>query len=116
MEMRNTEQLLASIGLMAYKVDSLPEANDALRGYGPESFHGDRITLKKKAGQESAVSKHNIHVSSMSGKFTVVNYWKVSKVNVSVEAYIYVQDQGITITPFFKLLQKPVSLKFTVPY
>ena len=62
MEMRNTEQLLASIGLMAYKVDSLREANDALKGYGPESFHGDRITLKKKAGQESAVSKHNIHV------------------------------------------------------
>ena len=48
MEMRNTEQLLASIGLMAYKVDSLREANDALKGYGPESFHGDRITLKKK--------------------------------------------------------------------
>ena len=48
MEMRNTEQLLASIGLMAYQVDSLPEANDALRGYRPESFHGDRITLKKK--------------------------------------------------------------------
>lgn len=53
--------------VMAYKVDSLQEANDALKGYGPESF---RITLKKKAGQESAVSKHiNIHVSSMSGKF-----------------------------------------------
>ena len=77
MEMRNTEQLLASIGLMAYKVDSLREANDALKGYGPESFHGDRITLKKKAGQESAVSKHNIHISSMSGKFILANYEKV---------------------------------------
>ena len=53
MEMRNTEQLLASIGLVAYKVDSLREANDALKGYWPESFHGDQITLKKKAGQES---------------------------------------------------------------
>ena len=72
MEMRNTEQLLASIGLMAYKVDSLREANDALKGYGPESFHGDRITLKKKSW--SAVSKHNIHVSSMSGKFILANY------------------------------------------
>lgn len=62
---------------MAYKVDSLQEANDALKGYGPESFHGDWITLKKKAGQESAVSRHNIHVSSMSGKFILVNYEKV---------------------------------------
>ena len=35
----------------------------------PESFHGNRISLKKKAGQEAAVSRHNIHVSSMSGKF-----------------------------------------------
>ena len=48
MEMRNTEQLLASIGLLAYKVDSLKEANAALKNYGPESFHGDRITVKKK--------------------------------------------------------------------
>ena len=78
MEMRNREQLLASIDLMAYKVDSLQQGNDALKGYGPESFHGDRITLKKKkAGQESAVSRHNIHVSSMSGKFILVNYEKV---------------------------------------
>lgn len=31
MEMRNTEQLLASIGLLAYKVDALKEANAALK-------------------------------------------------------------------------------------
>ena len=82
LEMRNTEQLLASIGLMAYKADSLWEANDALKGYGPELVHGHRIILKekrkkkkkKKAGQESAVSKHNLHVSSMSGKIILVNY------------------------------------------
>lgn len=67
MEMRNTEQLLASVGLLAYKIDSLPEANRALRQYGPDSFHGDRITVKKKSDQQSAVGKHNIHVSSMSG-------------------------------------------------
>ena len=63
MEKRNTEQLLASIGLMASKVDSLKEVNAALKGYGLESFHGEWITLKKKAGQESAVPKLNIHVS-----------------------------------------------------
>lgn len=66
MEMRNTEQLLASIGLLAYKVDALKEANAALKSYGPESFHGDRITIKKSE-QQSAVAKHNVHVSSMSG-------------------------------------------------
>lgn len=60
---------------MAYKVDSLWEANDALKGYRPELVHGDRITLKKKkiSQEESAVSKHNLHVSSMSGKFILVN-------------------------------------------
>ena len=73
MEMRNTEQLLASIGLLAYKVDSLSEANSALKHYGPESFHGDRITVKKKSGQQSSISRHNIHVSSMSGRWKNCN-------------------------------------------
>nr|XP_058965263.1 uncharacterized protein LOC131791908 [Pocillopora verrucosa] len=67
MEMRNTEQLLASIGLLAYRVDSLAEANAALKNYGPESFHGDCISVKKKSDQQSAITKQNIHVSSMSG-------------------------------------------------
>ena len=71
MEMRNTEQLLASIGLLAYKIDSLKEANAALKYYGPESFHGDRISVKKKAEQQSAISRHNIHVSSMAGQSSV---------------------------------------------
>ena len=30
-EMCNTEQLLASVGLLAYKIDSLKEANSALK-------------------------------------------------------------------------------------
>ena len=47
MGMRNTEQLLGSIGHLAHKVDSLAEANAALKNYGPESFHGDRISVKK---------------------------------------------------------------------
>ena len=67
MEMRNMEQLLGSIGLVAYKNDCLKDANNVLRGYGPESFEGDRLTVKKKAGQQTEVGKHNIHVSSMSG-------------------------------------------------
>ena len=67
MEMRNTEQLLASVGLLAYKADSLQDTNDALKYYGPESFRGNRITVQKKPGQQSEVSRNNIHVSSMSG-------------------------------------------------
>ena len=67
MEMRNTEQLLGSLGLVAYKNDCLKDANNVLRGYGPESFKGDRLTVQKKAGQQTEIGKHNIHVSSMSG-------------------------------------------------
>ena len=71
MEMRNTEQLLASIGLTAHKIDSLRETNNALGCYGPESFHVDPITVKKKAQQQSAVTRHDICVSRMSGKCTL---------------------------------------------
>lgn len=65
--MQNTEQLLGSIGLVVYKINSLQEANKALRSYGPESFKSDWLTVQKKAGQQTEIAKHNIHVSSMSG-------------------------------------------------
>ena len=67
-ELRNTEQLLRSLGLFAYKVNSLPECNDELSQYGPENFNS-RITVKLKEGQETAVEKHNIKVASFSGKY-----------------------------------------------
>lgn len=67
MEMRNTEQLLASIGLFAYSVGCLKTCNEVLSAYGPESFQQDRIKVTLKTGQETAVKKHNIHVASMSG-------------------------------------------------
>lgn len=53
MQMCNIEQLLASIGLLAYKVDSLPEANAALKTYGQKSFHGDCTSVKKKPDHQS---------------------------------------------------------------
>lgn len=83
MEMRSTEQLLSSTGLMAFNIDSLKNANDALRSFGPESFHGDRITVQKKAAQESAIRKHNVHVSSMSGdqiKWLQKGWWSTKKI------------------------------------
>ena len=67
-KLRNTEQLLSSLGLFSYKVGSLDECNAELANYGPENF-SSRITVKMKEGQETAVEKHNIQVSSFSGTF-----------------------------------------------
>ena len=72
-ELRNTEQLLSSLGLFSYKVGSLDECNAELANYGPENF-SSRITVKMKEGQETAVEKHNIQVSSFSGTFYLVSF------------------------------------------
>ena len=72
-ELRNTEQLLASLGLFSYKVGSLDECNAELSSYGPENFN-KRITVKIKEGQETAVEKHNIQVSSFSGTLLLFNF------------------------------------------
>ena len=60
LEMRNTEQLLKSIGLMAYKIGSLDECNNKLKEYGPENVRGDRIKAKLKSEQTTAVERNNI--------------------------------------------------------
>ena len=66
-ELRNTEQLLSSLGLYSYNIGALKQCNKILSAYGPETT-GDRITVKLKEGQQSAVTKHNIKVASFSGK------------------------------------------------
>jgi hypothetical protein len=68
--MRNTEQILGSLGLFAHQVGSLKELNACLSNYGPENTQGkDRIQIKVKPGQElSAVRKSNIKVASFSGE------------------------------------------------
>jgi hypothetical protein len=65
-EVRNTEQLVASLGLWAYNIGTFKECNKLLSNYGPETT-GDRITLKMKEGQQSAVTKQNMMVKSFSG-------------------------------------------------
>ena len=55
-KLRNTEQLLSSLGLFSYKVGSLDECNAELANYGPKNF-SSRITVKMKEGQETAVEK-----------------------------------------------------------
>ncbi|CAH3185100.1 unnamed protein product [Porites lobata] len=72
-KLRNTEQLLSLLGLFPYKVGSLDECNAKLANYGPENF-GSKITVKMKEGQETAVEKHNIQVSSFSGTFYLVSF------------------------------------------
>ena len=68
-EMRNTEQLLGSLGLFAYRCNALEECNKAISPYGPELSRGhDRITVKLRKGQQTGVNKNNILVASFSGK------------------------------------------------
>lgn len=66
-ELRNTEQLLSSLGLTAHRCGSLKECNKVLAEYGPETMTKDRIILKLKEGQDTHVDKHNIKVRSFSG-------------------------------------------------
>ena len=67
MELQNTEQRLASIGLTAYQIDPLKKTNNALKSNGPECFQDDRRTIKKKSEQHSPVPRNNIDLSSISG-------------------------------------------------
>lgn len=67
-ELRNTEQLLSSLGMFAYECGSLKECNAVLANYGPDSMKGrDRVLVKAKPGQESGIERHNIQVVSFSG-------------------------------------------------
>jgi len=67
-ELRNTEQLLSSLGMFAYECGSLKDCNTVLAEYGPDSMNGrNRILVKAKAGQESGIERHNIQVVSFSG-------------------------------------------------
>lgn len=74
-EMRNTEQILKSVGLLAYEISSLPECNAELARYGPDNFYGDRITVKVKSGQKTAVGRNNIKFASCSGECSHQHYF-----------------------------------------
>ena len=67
-ELRNTEQLISSLGMFAYECGSLKDCNAVLAEYGPDSMKGrDRVLVKAKPGQESGIERHNIQVVSFSG-------------------------------------------------
>lgn len=76
--MRNTEQLLKSLGLFAFQIGSLQECNAKLATYGPENVKADRLTVKSRPGQETAVDRNNISICSFSGLNTFKNIYPVS--------------------------------------
>ena len=52
---------------------ALDKCNAELANHGPKNF-SSRITVKVKEGQETAVEKRNIQVSSFSGTFYLVSF------------------------------------------
>ena len=67
--MRNLEQILGSVGLFAFRVGSLVDLNAVLADYGPEAKRGySRITIQEKPGQQTAIERKNVKVTSFSGK------------------------------------------------
>lgn len=71
-ETRNTEQLLKSVGLLAYEIGSLEDCNQKLSEYGPANFKADRITVKLRPGQQVAAERNNISFASCSGKCNLI--------------------------------------------
>jgi len=68
-ELRNTEQLLRSLGFLAYKIGSLEELNAVLACYGPESQRtASRLTVEENQGQQTAITRSNIKLKSFTGK------------------------------------------------
>lgn len=67
--MRNTEQLVGSVGLLSYRIGALEEYNTELKKYSPESFKANRVSVKCKQGQDPSIAmeKNNISVASFSG-------------------------------------------------
>ena len=69
-EMRNTEQILGSLGLIAYKIGSLPLLNKKLSDLGPQTMKKNFIRIKDRRNTQLEVTKNQIKVASISGKHT----------------------------------------------
>lgn len=63
-EIRNTEQILKSLGLLAYEIKSLQECNDKLSEYGSSYFKADWITARLRTGQQTAPGQNNVSFAS----------------------------------------------------
>jgi len=66
--MRNTEQLIGSLGYLSYRIGTLDGLNVALACYGPENTrYFSRVQVKEKPGQQTSINRANIKVASFSG-------------------------------------------------
>ena len=96
-ERRNTEQLLGSLGLFSYRCNALEDCNEAISHYGPELSRGyDRIKVKLRKGQQTAVTKNNISLTSFSGKQVLLTVIKGQ-----CKARVYFLITGNIITCLF---------------
>ena len=68
--MRNTEQILGSLGLVAYRIGTLLSLNAKLSELGPKTMKKDFIRVKEQINVQLEVTKNHIKIASLSGKNT----------------------------------------------
>ncbi len=68
-EIRNTEQILGLLGLVAYKIGSLDSLNEKLTELGPKTMKKNFIRIKDRRNVNLEVRKNNVKVASISGWF-----------------------------------------------
>ena len=90
----------------SHKIGSLPEANQALKCFRPESFHGDRISVKKKEWSGvchfKAEYSCELYVGCASGR--IIGFVCILKLIYSVGTYYF-----LTVINTFQVQQN--SLK-----
>ena len=69
-EMKNTEQILGSLGLYACKIGTLDSLNTMLAELGPKSMKENFIRIKSDRNKYLEVTKNHIKVASISGKYS----------------------------------------------
>ena len=67
-KMRNTEQILESLGLYAYKIGALESLNEKLAELGPKSMKKNFIRIKDNRNKNLEVTKNHIKIVSISGR------------------------------------------------
>ena len=72
-EMRNTEQILGSLGLYAYKIEALESLNAKLAELGPKSMKKNFIRIKDNRNKNLEVTKNHIKIASISGRYMILS-------------------------------------------
>jgi hypothetical protein len=66
--MRNTEQILESLGLYAYKIGALESLNEKLAELGPKFMKKNFIRIKDNRNKNLEVTQNHIKIVSISGR------------------------------------------------